>query len=124
MTSPPIIRNPTSSSYRWAVVGMLWFICFFNYADRQAIFSVFPVLERDFGIDKEQQGIIAAAFTVVYALMAPFAGRVGDRFPRKLVIIVGLYIWSGITGFTALCSRLWHFVLVRGAEGLGETFYF
>jgi MFS family permease len=113
-----------SPNYKWAVVGMLWFICFFNYADRQAIFSIFPVLEKTYGINKEQQGIIAAAFTVVYALMAPFAGRVGDRYPRKLVIIAGLYIWSIITGFTALCSKVWHFVVVRGAEGLGETFYF
>ena len=30
---------PPSTRYSWAVVGMLWFICFFNYADRQAIFS-------------------------------------------------------------------------------------
>ena len=29
-----------SRHYKWTVVGMLWFICFFNYADRQAIFSV------------------------------------------------------------------------------------
>ena len=33
--------------YRWAVVFMLWIICFFNYADRQAIFSVFRLLKRE-----------------------------------------------------------------------------
>jgi hypothetical protein len=33
-------------NYKWYVVGMLWFISFFNYADRQAIFSVFPLLEK------------------------------------------------------------------------------
>src|SRR5262249_30497818 len=26
--------------YKWLVVLMLWFVCLFNYADRQAIFSV------------------------------------------------------------------------------------
>src|ERR1051325_5243709 len=36
----------------------------------------------------------------------------------------GLYVWSAVTGFTAICSRAWQFILVRGAEGLGETFYF
>jgi hypothetical protein len=30
--------------YRWLVVAMLWGMCFFNYADRQAVFSVFPLL--------------------------------------------------------------------------------
>src|SRR5438046_1594935 len=113
-----------SGNYRWAVVGMLWLICFFNYADRQAISAVLPVLGKDYHFDKTQQALIASAFTYVYALTAPFAGQFADRFPRKIVILAGLYVWSLITGFTALCSKLWHFVLVRGSEGLGETFYF
>lgn len=110
--------------YRWALVGMLWFICFFNYADRQAISSVLPVLEKDFGFSKAEQGLIGGAFMWVYGLSAPLAGMVGDRASRKWLIIGGLYVWSAITGLTAACSKVWHFVTVRGAEGLGETFYF
>jgi MFS family permease len=41
-----------------------------------------------------------------------------------MIILGGLYVWSIITALTAVCSRFWHFILVRGAEGLGETFYF
>lgn len=116
--------DATSGNYRWAIVGMLWFICFFNYADRQAISAVLPLLESEFHFSKSQLGLISGAFMVVYGLSAPLAGMVGDRASRKLVILSGLYVWSAITGFTAVCSRLWQFVLVRGAEGLGETFYF
>jgi MFS family permease len=111
-------------SYRWSVVGMLWFICFFNYADRQAVSAILPLLQDEFGFNKEELGLIGAAFMWVYALTAPFAGQVGDRTSRKWVILGGLAVWSAITGFTAACSKLWHFVFVRGAEGLGETFYF
>ena len=32
--------KPAGPTYKWWVVFMLWFVCFFNYADRQAIFSV------------------------------------------------------------------------------------
>jgi MFS family permease len=113
-----------TGNYRWAIVGMLWFICFFNYADRQAISAVLPLLEKEFSFSKFELGLISGAFMVVYGLSAPLAGMVGDRVSRKLVILAGLYVWSTITGFTAACSRLWQFVLVRGAEGLGETFYF
>jgi len=42
--------------YPWVVVGMLWFLCFFNYADRVAINSVFPVLEKQYHFNKEQLG--------------------------------------------------------------------
>jgi len=121
--TPPTTRPPASTYYRWAVVGMLWFLCFFNYADRQAIFSIFPVLEKQYHFSKSELGLIGAAFTWVYALAAPMAGHTGDRYPRKWVILGGLYIWSLITGLTAQCTRVWQFVMVRGAEGLGETFY-
>jgi len=120
MTSEP----NTNPRYRWQVIAMLWFICFFNYADRQAVTAIFPLLKAEFGFNSEQLGLIGAAFTWVYALSAPFAGQVGDKYSRKMVILGGLAVWSVITGFTAGCSRLWHFLFVRGAEGLGETFYF
>ena len=114
----------TTAAYSWAVVGMLWFICFFNYADRQAIFSIFPILEEEFGFSKSELGLIGSAFAAVYGVTAPLAGQLSDGSSRKLVILGGLYIWSIVTGFTALCSKVWQFVLVRGAEGLGETVYF
>ena len=101
--------------YRWQVVAMLWLICFFNYADRQAIFAIFPLLEKTYHFSKEELGLIGASFMWVYALTAPFAGQVGDRGSRKRVILGGLLVWSVITGFTAWCSRVWQFVLVRGA---------
>jgi hypothetical protein len=36
------------SVYKWLVVAMLWVICLFNYADRMAIASVFPLLQSEF----------------------------------------------------------------------------
>jgi MFS family permease len=103
---------------------MLWFICFFNYTDRQAIFSVFPKLKEEFGFDKVQLGLIGSAFMWMYALGAPFAGFIGDRCRRKEVILGGCLFWSLVTMMTGWCGRLWQFVTVRALEGLGETFYF
>lgn len=123
-TLPNSERLALSPHYRWSVVAMLWFICFFNYADRTAISAILPALQEQYGFTKTEQGRIVSAFMWVYALTAPFAGLVVDRFARKRIILAGLYMWSVVTGFTALCSRVWHFILVRGAEGLGETFYF
>jgi len=103
---------------------MLWFICFFNYADRQAISAVFPELEREFGFNKEQLGLIGSAFMWVYAGSALFAGVICDRFNRKHLILGGCLFWSFATVLTGFCSKLWHFVTVRALEGFGETFYF
>jgi len=103
---------------------MLWFICFFNYADRQAIYAVFPKLKDEFGFDNVRLGLIGSAFMWVYAAGAPLAGYIGDRTRRKDLILGGCLFWSLVTVTTGWCAKLWQFVTVRALEGLGETFYF
>ncbi len=67
---------------------------FFNYADRQTIYSVFPKLKEQFGFDKVQLGMIGSAFMWVYAFGGPFAGIIGDRFRRKDIVLCGCVFWS------------------------------
>ncbi len=103
---------------------MLWWVCFFNYADRQTISVVTPVLKQKFGFDTFQLGLIGSAFMWVYAAGAPFAGWVADRFSKRHLILGGCLFWSGVTVATGACTQLWQFIGVRALEGLGETFYF
>ncbi len=61
--------------YAWQVVAMLWLICLFNYADRQAISSSSRSSMTEFHFDPVTQlSLIASAFTWLYAFGAPFAG--------------------------------------------------
>jgi MFS family permease len=103
---------------------MLWTICVCNYADRQAIFSVFPLLEREMQLTPVQLGLLGSAFAWVYGLAAPLAGMVVDRVTRKTAILGGLHAWSLICLATALSRNFRHLFFFRAAEGLGETFYF
>lgn len=112
------------SRYKWFVVGMLWFVCFFNYADRQAIYSVFPLLKSQMHLDNSQLAIVGSSFMWVYALSGPFAGMIGDRLQRRTLIIGGLIFWSLVTVATAFSTTYWQLVLFRALEGLGEAFYF
>ncbi len=110
--------------YKWAVVAMLWFTYFFNYADRQSIFSVFKLLEEEMGLTPIQLGWVAAAFMWVYAATGWFAGMIGDRFCRKTVILSGFMFWSVITLLFAFSTEYWHLLTLRAVEGFGEAFYF
>ena len=112
------------SRYKWFVVALLWLVCLFNYADRQAIFSVFPLLKSEMGLTDVQLGIVGSSFMWVYALAGPLAGITGDRVSRKWLIVGGLVFWSLVTVATALSTRYLHLVLLRALEGLGEAVYF
>lgn len=126
LRAPAVARRDDlpRGTYKWWVVAMLWFVCFLNYGDRQAIFSIFPKLHDEFGFDKVQLGLIGSAFMWIYAFGAPLAGYVGDRLRRKDLILGGCLFWSFVTMTTGRCARLWQFVSVRAMEGFGETFYF
>jgi MFS family permease len=124
-TVPSPARTVTlSPNYKWHVVAMLWGISFFNYADRQAIFSVFPLLEREMQLSPVQLGLLGSAFAWVYGLAAPLAGMVVDRVSRKSAILGGLYTWSAICMATIASFDFKQLLFWRAAEGLGETFYY
>src|SRR5271157_4117413 len=97
-------RIAAGRAYPWLVVGLLWFCGFFNYADRQAVNSVFPLLEREFSLSDPQLGLLGSAFMIVYASTSPFAGYVVDRVSRRVLVPVGLAIWSLICAATGMAQ--------------------
>jgi MFS family permease len=103
---------------------MLWCLCFLNYADRQVLSSVFPVIEKQFSLSKFQLGMIGSIFMWVYAGASFFAGYLSDRFNRKSLLLTGCIFWSFIAVVTGWCSSFWQFITVRALEGLGESIYF
>jgi MFS family permease len=117
------VRIPPQS-YPWLVVAMLWAIACFNYADRQAVFSVFPLLEKEFGLSSVQLGLLGSSFAWAYGLSGPVAGMVVDRIQRRTAVLIGLQVWSSICALTALAVTFPQLVFFRAAEGLGETIYF
>lgn len=113
-----------SPNYKWYVVGMLWFIAFFNYADRVALGVSLPLISAEFQMNDWEKGLVNSAFAWVYGLGAPFAGFIIDRIRRKTAILFGLFTWSTICMATAT-SKTWRQLFgFMAAEGLGETFYF
>ena len=110
--------------YAWFVVVLLWTVCFFSYADRQALFSVFPLLRREMGLTTGQLGMLGSSFAIIYGVAGPLAGYVVDRIRRKTAILGGLEVWSIICMFSALARNFAQLLLFRALEGLGEAIYY
>ena len=113
-----------SGAYKWLVVAMLWCVCFLNYADRQLLFTVFPLLSAEFRLNDAALSVISASFMCAYALFGPVAGFVTDRAGRRVVVLGALVLWSATVVATSLAHR--YLLLVAGVAmgGIGEAFYF
>ena len=110
--------------YKWTLLAMLWCIVFFNYADRQALAAVIPLLRKSWHLTPVEEGMLGSAFAWTYGLCSPFAGRLVDRIRRRVALLGGFQIWSVICTATAFVPGYGSMLALRAAEGLGETAYF
>ncbi len=117
-------RPEGSNIYRWVVVLLLWLVCFFSYADRQAFFSIFPLLQKQMKLTTVQLGLLGSSFAVVYGIGGPFAGFLVDRIRRKTAVLGGLELWSVICVLSALSRNFFQLLIFRAAEGIGECIYY
>lgn len=110
--------------YKWTLLAMLWGVVFFNYADRQALAAVIPLLRGEWHLTPVEEGMLGSAFAWTYGLCSPLAGRLVDRIRRRVALLGGFQIWSAICTATAFAPGLGSLLVLRAAEGLGETAYF
>lgn len=108
----------------WLTVALLWCVCFLNYADRQAIFVLFPLLRESLKLSDVQLGIVGSAFMWMYAAFGPVAGWLGDRMSRRWLITAGASVWTVLAFTTAFSHTYPQLVALRALSGLGEAFYF
>jgi MFS family permease len=110
--------------YAWLVVAMLWCVCFLNYADRQLLFTVFPLLKSEFRLNNAALSVVSASFMCTYAVFGPLAGLVCDRASRRGLVLGTLVFWSAVAAATAMARTYAQLVAGVALGGLGEAFYF
>jgi MFS family permease len=123
----PLLSEPApalSPGKAWALIGLMWIAYFLNYTDRQVVFSIFPVLKSDLKFSDTQLGLTGLLFLWVYALCNPLAGMLGDRFPRRVLIVISLLAWSAITALTGASTSAIMLLACRGVMGLAEALFF
>jgi MFS family permease len=92
-----------------------------NYADRNVLFAVQPLVQEEFHISKVQIGYLTSAFLLCYMCAAPFVGPLADRYSRKLIIVVGAMFWSGLTLLTAVTHNYTELLVRHTLVGIGEA---
>lgn len=114
----------TYPKYKWEVLALLWVAFFLNQADRQVFNVVLPLIREDLHLTDLQLGTIATVFNLVYALLVPIAGYVGDIFSKKWIVVCSILLFSVATMFTGMCSGMLMLIILRSiATGGGESMF-
>ena len=109
--------------YKWVVVALLSFVGALNYADRTVLSAVYPLLKEDLGMSEYGFAGLGTVFLWSYALASPFAGVIGDRQPRRSIILSCLTAWSVVTLLASFVGTTEQLLGMRMLLGLAEALY-
>ena len=120
---PPPAPSPLRTA--WLMVALLLPVALLNYLDRQLVATMQKSIMGSVDDLKTQAqwGHLLAWFKWTYALASPFAGYVADRFGRRHVIALSLFVWSADTWATAHATSYDQLLATRAIMGLSEAFY-
>ena len=120
------MSNASQISIRaWLVVAMLFPVALLNYLDRMMVATMRTSIRADIPTiaNDADFGFLMALFMWVYALMSPVGGFLADRFNRRWMVILSLFIWSLMTWFTGHAHTFNQMAWTRALMGMSEAFY-
>src|SRR5215472_6710201 len=109
--------------YPFLTLAVLTSLNTLNYIDRNMLLGVQPLVQKEFKITDAQTGLLTSVFFFCYMFAAPVVGWIGDRFPRKNIVLIGITIWSGFTLLTWLVHDYTQLLIRHTIVGIGEASY-
>ncbi len=91
------------------------------FVDRQVVAIVVGPMSRDLGIGDAQIGWLYGIFALFYAVAGVPIAWLADRYSRKWLIAIGVFLWSLMTVACGLTRNFWEILLARVGVGVGEA---
>jgi predicted MFS family arabinose efflux permease len=104
-----------------AALVLLTCMNFVNYLDRYILPAVQEQIKGEFRLSDNQIGSLTLWFMLAYVCASPITGWLGDRFPRKPMIVVAALAIAAVNFFTASVHSFDSLNLRHAALGIGEA---
>lgn len=111
-----------TTGYAYYALALLTLVYVLNFLDRVLILYLFTPIKKEFAFTDLQLALLGTtSFAIFYtALGIPF-GRIADKKSRKLLIGIGLLVWSLFSGLTGFAWDFWSLFACRLMVGVGEA---
>ena len=123
MASVSLLPKEPFSTRPAATLSVLTGLNALNYLDRFLLSPLLPLIIAGLSLSDRQAGSLQSAFILVYALVCPVAGWLGDRVSRLRIAALGVALWSIATFASGLASTFGWLLLARAMVGIGEATY-
>ena len=114
-----LINDKPLSTYQWRVVLLCFLIVFLDGLDTAAMGFIAPALSQDWGIDRASLGPVMSAALIGMVFGALGSGPLADRFGRKVVLVVSVFLFGLFSLLSAYSSNIDQLLVLRLLTGLG-----
>jgi len=108
---------------KYFALAVMFSMNLLNYVDRYSFSAAGVHIKRYLQIDDSLFGWLGASFMIVYTIISPLMGWLGDRYNRKVLLAGGVGLWSLATVGTAFSGDYHHMFFWRALLGVGEASY-
>lgn len=107
------------SLYQCRIVLLCFLIVFLDGLDTAAMGFIAPALTQDWGIDRASLGPVMSAALIGMVFGALGSGPLADRFGRKGVLVVAVFLFGLFSLISAYSSNLDQLLVLRLLTGIG-----
>lgn len=107
------------SLYQCRIVLLCFLIVFLDGLDTAAMGFIAPALTQDWGIDRASLGPVMSAALIGMVFGALGSGPLADRFGRKGVLVVAVFLFGLFSLISAYSSNLEELMALRLLTGIG-----
>lgn len=115
-------RSGVAAAY---ALALLLIANVFNYADRALLGIAIEPIRKELLLNDTEIGIISGlAFSVFFLLAGLGIARWVDRGNRRMILVLGLALWSAATAATTFTQGFYSLAATRMVVGIGEATLF
>lgn len=115
------VKTPRLGRIQRIAVTFLMLAGIVNYLDRSTLSIANHSVSGELGLSASQMGLLLSAFSFAYAFSQLPVGALLDRFGARLMLGLGMLVWSVAQLCGGLVQTLQQFLVARIALGIGEA---
>jgi EmrB/QacA subfamily drug resistance transporter len=106
---------------RWYTLAAVNFALFMTLLDVTVINVALPSIAKDLNTSFSELQWVISTYTLIFAALILTMAKLGDLFGRKLLFLIGLFIFTAASLGCALSTSVMTLQIMRGIQGIGAA---
>lgn len=110
------------NNYKWWITATMGLIIFILCVDWTIVNLAIPTIAMNLHSTLSQIQWILNAYALTIAMFMILGGKLADHYGKRVVLIIGVFIFTLSVGIAGLAHTEWVLISCRAVQGIGASF--